>query len=76
VGSIFVFGLRLVFVELMDEERQSRESQLTRMPLESGLSVSSLDLVLGRSLFDSEHFVGLYGWRLVELEVIDIGRHD
>jgi len=46
------------------------------MPLESGFSVSSLDLVLGRGLFDSEHLVGLDGWGLVELEVVNVGRHD
>jgi len=46
------------------------------MPLERGLSVSSLDLVLSRSLFDSEHLVGLDAWGLVELEVVDVGRHD
>ena len=76
VGSIFVFGFGLVYVESVSEVRQDRESKLTRMPLESGLSVSSLDLVLSRSLFDSKHFVGLYSWRLIELEIVNVGRHD
>jgi hypothetical protein len=46
------------------------------VPFESGLSVSSLDLVLGSGLFDSKHLVGLDGWRVVELKVVNVGRHD
>jgi hypothetical protein len=76
VGGIFVFGFGLVFVELVDEEIESRKSWLTRVPLEGGLSVSSLDLILCGSLFDSEHLVGFDAWRVVELEVVNVGRHD
>jgi hypothetical protein len=46
------------------------------MPLESGLSVSSLDLVLSGSRFDSKHLVGLDGWRILELKIVNVGRHD
>jgi hypothetical protein len=76
VGGIFVFGLDLVFVELVDEKEVSREGKHTRVPLQRGLSVSSLDLVLGGSLFDSEHLVGLDGWRVVELKIVNVCRHD
>lgn len=45
------------------------------MPLESGLAVSSLDLVLGGSFFNTENLVGLDGGRLVELEIVNVCRH-
>jgi hypothetical protein len=76
VGSIFVFGLDLVFVELVNEKEVSREGKHTRVPLERGLSVSSLDLVLCGSLFDSKHLIGLDAWRVVELKIVNVGRHD
>ena len=46
------------------------------MPFESGLAVSSLDLILGGSLFDTQDLIGLDGGRLVELEIVNICRHD
>lgn len=51
-------------------------NSLTRMPLESGLAVSSLDLILGGSLFYTQDLVRLDGRRLVELEIVNICRHN
>jgi hypothetical protein len=76
VGGIFVFGLGLVFVKLVDEESESRKGWLTGVPLEGGLSVSSLDLILGCSLLHSEHLVGFDAWRVVKLKVVNVGWHD
>jgi hypothetical protein len=46
------------------------------MPFESGFAVSSLDLILGGSFFDAQDVVRLDSGRLVELEVVDVCRHD
>lgn len=48
---------------------------LTRMPPESSLAVSSLDLTLGGGLFYTEDLVRLDGRGLVELQIVNVCRH-